>query len=288
MDLGHALDELYGETPDRFVLKRAELAKAAKAAGDKELASQIEQRRKPTTTAWILNQLARRRPDDVAALVDAGRALQRAQRKAMRGEASDLRGAIQKQRDVVASVAETTAHMMDTLGVDAEQHLPDVARALQAALVDPVVGAQLEEGRLEKTPEAAAQFPGAETAETGDVVAREPPQRAKHDKATGKESAREQRRRRMLEDARAELADAEQHVADVEARFEEERARATALEQEAQRLADEAEKAAGDAHTARTSSDRVAAELDQAKRAVERANARVDELRASSEGAAAR
>src|SRR3954469_17756318 len=97
-EVERALDELYALAPDAFIRRRTELARDVKGAGDKDAAKVIEAARKPTTTAWILNQLARKYPDDVAELVDAGHALQRAQRKALRGEAADLRGAIGKQR----------------------------------------------------------------------------------------------------------------------------------------------------------------------------------------------
>jgi hypothetical protein len=94
-----ALDELYGASPGAFTAKRDALAKALKAAGDIEGASGLEALRKPTQIAYVLNQLARRHAADLADLVDVGRELARAQRKALRGEAgSDLRDAIARQR----------------------------------------------------------------------------------------------------------------------------------------------------------------------------------------------
>jgi hypothetical protein len=223
VDREHALDELYAAAPDEFVRRRTELARELRSSGDKDAASDVERRRRPTTVAYVLNQLARRHPDDVADLVDAGRSLQRAQRRAMRGEASDLRAAIAKQREVVAAVAERAAAMMKELDVDADAHLPDVARALQAALVDAAAGAKLEEGRLDKTLEAESAFPGTEVEPAPAPLA----------KGDAKSTARDQRRRRMIEDAEAERDDAEAHAREIEARFERANAQALALEQEA-------------------------------------------------------
>lgn len=157
-----ALDELYGASPVAFTAKRDALAKALKAAGDVEGSSALKALRKPTQIAYVLNQLARRHADDLADLVDVGRELARAQRKALRGEpGSDLRDAIARQRGVVADLTAKTATLMGDLGVPTTGHLDEIASALQAALVDPAVGAKLEEGRLDKVPAPAAGFPGA-------------------------------------------------------------------------------------------------------------------------------
>jgi len=156
-----ALEELYSTHPSDFTKKRDAIAKELKARGDGEAASAVRARRKPTQVAWVLNQLARRYPDDVAELVDVGRELAREQRKALRGEATaSFRGSIDRQRRVVGGLTRKTADLMKELGVDPSGHLDEVASALQAALVDPAVGARLEEGRLEKPPEAAAGFSG--------------------------------------------------------------------------------------------------------------------------------
>lgn len=156
-----ALEELYSCDPSEFTKKRDAIAKELKAQGDDEAASAVRTRRKPTQIAWVLNQLARRSPDDVAELVDVGRELAREQRKALRGEATgSFRESIARQREVVGGLTRKTADLMKELGVDPSGHLDEVASALQAALVDPAVGAQLEEGRLEKAPAAAAGFAG--------------------------------------------------------------------------------------------------------------------------------
>lgn len=111
-DLDHALDDLYGESPATFTAKRDALAKRLKADGDGDASARLKAQRRPTQIAYVLNQLARKHADDLADLVDVGRELARAQRKALRGEAGhDLRDAITRQRSVVAGLtAKTEAH----------------------------------------------------------------------------------------------------------------------------------------------------------------------------------
>jgi len=58
----------------------------------------------------VLNQLARRYPADVAGLVDVGRELARAQRKALRDETTaSSRDSIDRQRRVVGGLTRKTA-----------------------------------------------------------------------------------------------------------------------------------------------------------------------------------
>lgn len=237
-----ALEELYGTPPADFTKARASIAKRLKIAGDTEAAKAVAEQRKPTRIAWILNQLARRFPDDVAELVDVGRELLREQRKALRGDAStSLRGSIERQRKVVAALTQTAGTVMKDLGVAPGGHLEEVASALRAALVDPVIGARLEEGRFDKAPEAAAGFAGTEL--LGGVPASEMPRptarRPKRPKtrARADEKARDRARKKALDEALAAVRAAEvdakhDSAAADKARLQAERA---AIEAEAKR-----------------------------------------------------
>jgi len=81
MDLAEAVTELYGLPPDAFLENRRRLAADAKAAKDTGLAKAIESVRKPTGAAWAVNQLARRRPEEVERLVELAAAMHDAQEK---------------------------------------------------------------------------------------------------------------------------------------------------------------------------------------------------------------
>ena len=258
-ELDVALDELYGASPAEFTARRDALAKRLKAAGDDGAASEIKGRRKPTQLAYVLNQLARRHGDDVAELVDVGRELARAQRKALRGEAGhDLRDAIARQRSVVAGLTATSAALMAELGVAGSGHLDEMASALRTAMIDPAIGALLEEGRLDKVPEPAAGFPGATTLH---LVRTEPDVKSRAAKEPAEERVKERPKERVKDSAdRAEerrRAASEAKASALEARKERERAehraaaraRAGAEAAERARAADEAERDA-DGHAA--------------------------------------
>lgn len=183
-----ALEELFRTPPATFTKTRDTLAKRLKDEGEDEAAAELKKLRRPSVVAFVLNQLSRAHADDVAELVDVGRELARAQRKAIRGEApTGLREAIARQREVVASLTSKTTALMKKLGVSTSSHLDEVAGALQAALIDPAVGERLEEGRLEEIPAPEAGF-GAPTAL---VVA--PPKEAARPKEAKGEHAKKQK-----------------------------------------------------------------------------------------------
>src|SRR6266850_845028 len=57
--LEDALDELYGAEPSEFVATRKRLSASLRDAGDKAGAKVLQGARRPSTSAWALNQLAR-------------------------------------------------------------------------------------------------------------------------------------------------------------------------------------------------------------------------------------
>jgi hypothetical protein len=59
VDLDDAAAELYALTPAEFTARRAELAAQARKDGQKDLAKEISELRRPTVSAWLVNQLAR-------------------------------------------------------------------------------------------------------------------------------------------------------------------------------------------------------------------------------------
>jgi hypothetical protein len=68
-DLPAAADRLYGLDPGAFTAARTELAGEAKRAGNDDLARQIAALRKPSTSAWAVNLLLRRRRADLQRLL---------------------------------------------------------------------------------------------------------------------------------------------------------------------------------------------------------------------------
>ena len=62
------IDALYEGAPAGFTAARDALAKRLKANGDAEASARVKELRRPTAMAYVLNQLARRHPDDLAGL----------------------------------------------------------------------------------------------------------------------------------------------------------------------------------------------------------------------------
>lgn len=163
--LARALDALYTVSPAEFTSTRKELAAQAKTAGDAAAAKAIAGAKKPTQVAYLLNQLARAEGERVAELVDLGRTLERAQRTALRsGDAAELRTAIAAQRKAIATLVTKAAALARSLSVHVAMHA--VTGALQAAVTDAAVGAELEAGLLQTAPEVRGGFGGGFALET--------------------------------------------------------------------------------------------------------------------------
>ncbi|XXT19194.1 hypothetical protein WME94_54105 [Sorangium sp. So ce429] len=101
-DVDDEVDDLYKKPLGDFTRARDELAKRLRQAGDKAASDRMKALRRPTASAWTLNQLARRYPQRMEALLDAGERLREAQRGALApGGAQELREASQKHRAIV-------------------------------------------------------------------------------------------------------------------------------------------------------------------------------------------
>ncbi|WP_437608564.1 hypothetical protein WMF20_47740 [Sorangium sp. So ce834] len=96
------VDALYKKPLADFTRARDELAKRLRQAGDKGASDRVKALRRPTAAAWTLNQLARRYPQRMEALLDAGERLREAQRGALGpGGAQGLKDASQEHRAIV-------------------------------------------------------------------------------------------------------------------------------------------------------------------------------------------
>jgi len=88
-----AVGELYGAAPHEFISRRATLAARARSAGDQRAARQITALRKPTQSAWVVNQLARTATDAVTRLTELGAELRGVQDEKTRLEDQWLQAA---------------------------------------------------------------------------------------------------------------------------------------------------------------------------------------------------
>src|SRR5512143_1859007 len=102
VDIDAVADELYGLPPDQFTASRNERAKACRAGGDRDLGAQVAALRKPSTAAWVVNQLARHRRDELGQLIELGGALRAAH---LDLKAERLRALSDQRHRVVAALA---------------------------------------------------------------------------------------------------------------------------------------------------------------------------------------
>jgi hypothetical protein len=149
MGIDDVAHELYGLVPEEFTAARNARVKEAKAAGDPELAAAVQALRKPTTGAWLLNQLVRRHGDEVEQVLELGGQLRAAQGTL---GAAELRELDRQRRQLTHAVAQQAR----TLGRDAgrrvtESVVTEVEETLRSAMVDAEAGAALSTGLLTDT-----------------------------------------------------------------------------------------------------------------------------------------
>jgi hypothetical protein len=134
---------LYGLDLEEFIPARDALVKELRVGGDRDGAAAVKKLAKPTRAAWAVNRLVRDRPDEIAALVEAGAALAGAQEQLLDGA----------DADVLRSAAVAARALVDALAVEApvDGAARDKVRAtLHAATVDAEVRAEVAAGRVVK------------------------------------------------------------------------------------------------------------------------------------------
>jgi hypothetical protein len=153
-----ARDELYSSDTNEFVEIRKRLAAALVASGDKVGAKELRAARRPSTSAWALNQLARRDPELIAVLLEQSAGLVAAQTRALSGRPEAMRDAMRAHRDALDA---TTDAALEILGVRANDGFrSEIVSTLRAASTDEEVGRLLTRGRLIRE-ESSSGFPDA-------------------------------------------------------------------------------------------------------------------------------
>jgi hypothetical protein len=148
VSIAEVADELYGLSPAEFTAARDERARQARAAGQRDQAAAIKKLARPTASAWLVNQLARDAPDQIARLVEVGEALEEAQRTLAGDRLRELSG---ERRQVIN---ELLPHATDIAGRAGQPASPvvmgEVRATLEAALADAGARAAIRSGRLTK------------------------------------------------------------------------------------------------------------------------------------------
>ena len=144
-ELDDIVRELYVLPPTDFVAARNDLVRQARAAGSREIAERLQQLRRPTRSAWLVNLLA----SDSAAMQRLS-ALGRQLRDAQTGlAAAELRSLAEQRRRLIADLMERAQAYADEAGVRLTPTvLSEVQATLQAALVDLAGAMMIRNGRL--------------------------------------------------------------------------------------------------------------------------------------------
>lgn len=146
MDLDSVTDELYSLPSEDFTATRNAREKEAKTAGDKDLAGAIRLLRKPSTGAWLANQLVRQHPDEIRPLLELGAGL-RSATATLSGE--QLRELSKQQHQLIHTLVQQAKRLANAVGHKVSD---GSARALEdtlhAALADEAAADQLKTGRL--------------------------------------------------------------------------------------------------------------------------------------------
>lgn len=216
-------------------------------AGQAEAAAEVKKLAKPSIPVWTANQLARREPGELRALLRSAEDLRKAQEKALAGKGvGDLQKRLDEQRRAVRALAKLGRDILADEGRSVSDAIVErIAKTLDAAALDEGSRFLLRAGRLTEEVE-----PLGFDALAGMSVT---PAKGRRTAAKPKAGAAAEARRRLQEAQR-------------EAR---ERAReATHAEREADRAESAAAKARSSAREARERADAAQAALAEAQAAL--------------------
>jgi hypothetical protein len=269
-------DALYDAPPRQFVAERKRVRDALAAAGRAAEAREVAKRKRPSASVWAVNQLARRAPDEIDALLELGASLRAGERKLIRGgEAGGFMDEARTARQKVAALVRRAEAFVEESGQKPTVALGrKIAQTLHAAsIADDETRARLAAGRIDEDLAPPSSFgAGGDLATTlaASLAGSTKPQRKAAD-GHKHAAAHDRKHVAAADDHRhAAAADDRKHAAA-------ERKRAASQLRADRRARAAARKHAAALARAATAADRVVADrtraVDRARTAVERAEA---------------
>jgi hypothetical protein len=284
VDIAQAADQLYALAPDEFIDARNELVRAARAAGEKELAGAIAGLRKPTAVAWLTNRLARECPDQVGDFLALGPLLRDASASLSGPALRDL----SRQRQALVQALVRTARQV-VAGAHGPRISEDVARGLEAtlhaALADPAAAASVQAGRLSgglaHTGFGAAPVPGVTVASSATTATTAAKKRSAAERRASERAEIEAELARAWAAAR-DAADSRDMAAAAAAAatsaYDDAQTRLAALQAQLRTLQDRLGETGLECDQSRAQRDRAIAASQAAERGAERARRAVTDL----------
>jgi septal ring factor EnvC (AmiA/AmiB activator) len=286
-ELLEVADRLYAEPLGAFTAARDA---AAKAAGDKDLATRVKALKKPSVAAWAVNLLVRRESDQIDQVLNLGESL-RAAAESMAGD--ELRTLTRQRRQLTNALADTARELAREHDVRLTTAVVDqVEGVLTAAMLDPVAAQVVRSGLVltaftstgisEIDVEAVCAVPealGPDVAHRATATEREAPslRLVPEDDRVRREAAQDavDEASRGVDEAREELAQVEANVKDLHARrlqlqgeIDELRRRLASLEDDVDAVDEDLEEAEGAREDAAVVLQEAEAELASASQAL--------------------
>ncbi|GAA1805099.1 transposase [Agromyces neolithicus] len=308
--------ELYGLLPDEFTAARNERGRAAR-GDDRDLAARIQDLKRPSPAAWLVNQLVRHRPTELDEVLELGAELRAAQDHL---DAAQLAQLTKQRRQLVAAIAREAGDLADELGNPVRGPALDaVGQTLQAAMSDVAATAAVRTGRLVRGLEAvglevdlkgavAGEVEGAGTdvpgsgtgsgragdgrgragagrgARGGDAEPKAPRESREERAAREAAQARERAARaaeeaeQLADEASGQFTELDARVADLQRTTDERTAARDELEAQLRRAEDELDEVERELRTATRDRDRAARAATAARRAADDARDALDAL----------
>jgi len=154
--LDEKLDQLYAADPADFVALRKQLQAELRAAANKPEAALLGRARRPSTSMWAVNQMVRRRPELVNALLERSDELRIAQTQT-HGDRDSLRAAIRAHRTALDDATVAAVGVLGSRANDAFRE--EIVSLLRAASSQPDIGRELRVGRLVRSDDTTPGFP---------------------------------------------------------------------------------------------------------------------------------
>ncbi|MEX0699276.1 MAG: hypothetical protein WD354_06020 [Acidimicrobiia bacterium] len=140
------LDRLYAAPLEEFTKLRNEIGGQARKDGDQAVATRIGALKKPSVSAWVVNQLARTGQVELQRLIKAGEALEEAQRDSVSGKGpSGFETARKDESDAIRLLRAAVKQVLPSVSAAV---LDRVINSLRAGVASPEGREILKKGRL--------------------------------------------------------------------------------------------------------------------------------------------
>lgn len=140
------LDRLYAAPLEEFTKLRNEIAALARKEGNEEAATRIGVLRKPSASAWVVNQISRSSQTDLQRLINSGEALEEAQRQSVSGKgASAFEAARKDESEAVRLIRGAVKKLSPTVSASI---LDRVINSMRAGAASDEGRGLLRKGRL--------------------------------------------------------------------------------------------------------------------------------------------